>query len=121
MRVRCGGVPVRLRARREPGIAGIEHAVRLHGSHGIVHLRGRYRQGHAWRFEPPTVTPLDGGRPQALGAPEEGPGDPWYRANERSIQAVVATLRDGPTSPLLFDWERALTLDAAAQASLGTR
>ena len=59
-----------------------------------------------------------GAHGEALGEPELGPGDPWYRANARSIRAVVDAVRGGAPSPLLFEWDTAVALDRAAQSAM---
>jgi myo-inositol 2-dehydrogenase / D-chiro-inositol 1-dehydrogenase len=115
--VRCGGVPVTLAARHEPGLGGLRHAVVLVGERGRLTVAGRYRIGEPWRFDPPRWD-RPGAPTESVGEPEEGPGDPWYRANARAVAAVVAAVRGEPASPLLFDWDRALALDRAAQAGL---
>ncbi|MCU0299979.1 MAG: Gfo/Idh/MocA family oxidoreductase [Candidatus Nanopelagicales bacterium] len=117
VRVRCGDVPVTVACRRERGLAGLRHAVVLDGECGRLTLSGRYRRGHAWWFDPPELA-LVGHVPEPLGDPEGGPGDPWYRANARSIGAVVATLGGAPPTPQLFDWDRAVAMDVALQAEL---
>ncbi|HYO20501.1 MAG TPA: hypothetical protein VES02_17750, partial [Dermatophilaceae bacterium] len=115
----CGDVPTMLRSLPTPGLHGIAHEVTVRGEQGTLTVRGTYRVGEPWRYEPPELrlaAGVAGGGP--LGSPEQGPGDPWYRANARAIGAVVDAVRGAPLSPLLFDWNAALALDRTAQASL---
>lgn len=125
---RCGTTPITLESVHSPGSNGIAHSVELVGGAGRLRLHGSYRVGQPWRFSAPVLdTTRDSGRAglpaaparqvQELGVPEEGPGDPWYRANARAVAAFVDMLRGGPDAPLL-DWAAALAMDAAAQSGL---
>jgi hypothetical protein len=116
--VRCGTTPVTLLAGPEPGLDGLRHEVVLLGQHGSLTVSGRFPAGQPWVFDPPLLVDADG-RATALGEPEAGPTDPWYRANARAIAAVVAVLHGAPADARLFGWDRALALDLAAQAALG--
>jgi hypothetical protein len=112
-------VPVTLTSRHEPGLDGLRHEVLLHGEHGRLAVSGRYRRGQWWWFDPPALM-VDGAAAEPLGGPEPARDDPWYRANAHAIGAVVATLRGAPPDPRLFDWDRALAMDRAIQAALGS-
>ncbi len=112
----CGGSEVLLRVEHRPGLAGIRHDVTLNGSAGRLTLTGTYRLGEPWHYAAPLLDIASA--PITLGEPEAGLPDPWYRANVRSIGAVVAAVRGQDASPLLFDWNRALDLDRAAQSGL---
>jgi predicted dehydrogenase len=114
---RCGAVDVALISEHSPGLRGIRHSVTLHGVNGSIALHGSFEIGHEWRFGPP-VLELPDGSTGAIGGGEPGPGDPWYRANARSIAAVVAAISGEPASPWLFDWDTALSMDRAAQRGL---
>lgn len=115
---RCGAAGVTLISEHSPGLRGIRHSVTLHGVNGSISLVGSFEIGHAWRFDPPVLKLADGSS-QALGGGESGPGDPWYRANARSIAAVVAVINGGePASRWLLDWDAALSMDSAAQRGL---
>lgn len=116
--VRCGTTPVTVGCAHEADRAGIRHEVVISGEEGSLAVTGRFDLGRPWRFEAPVLTLTDG-RTEALGAVEAGLPDPWYRANARSIAAVVAALRGGPAHPALAPWTAALRLDTAAQAGLG--
>lgn len=116
--VLCGSVPIELTCARDPGLHGLRHEVLVEAAQGQVQVRGTYREGRPWVFEPPVVVTPGGHR--VLGEAESGPGDPWYRANARAIGGVVAGLR-GTADPRLFDWATALAMDVAAQEALDRR
>lgn len=99
------------------GAPGIHHAVRVEAERGRVELEGVYRPGSAWRFGPVRVN----GEP--VGPAEGGPGDPWLRANARSIEAMLAVFRGEVTAEAgldrgLFDLERALRVEQAVFGAL---
>ena len=114
---RCGAARVTLISRHSPGLRGIRHSVTLRGVNGSISLNGSFEIGHDWRFDPP-VLELPDGLTEHLGGGDPNHGDPWYRANARSIAAVVATIRGEPASRWLIDWETALSMDRAAQRGL---
>lgn len=117
LRTVCAAVPVTVASVHRPGLTGLSHSVDIRGSEGVISLAGTYRVGHEWQFDPPLIIRPDGSRVR-LGGPETGPGDPWYRANARAIEAVVAAVGGQPAAPMLFGWDRALAMDRAAQAGL---
>ena len=116
----CGQVPVELRCEPELGLGGLCHEVVVDAEGGRVRLRGRYREGEPWVFEPPRLEAA-GGEDRLLGDPEAGPGDPWYRANARAIRAVVGAVKGEDSDPRLFDWSAALRIDRAAQVGLARK
>ena len=99
------------------GEPGIEHAIRIDAERGRVELEGAYRPGGAWRF---SALRLNG---EAVSPEEAGPGDPWLRANARSVEAMLAVARgdlarDAGIERGLFDLERALRVERVVFAEL---
>lgn len=119
IRTRCAGVPVHLEAVPRAGLRGIRHEISIDGEGGCLHLAGEYRVGQEWRFSAPTIQA--GGAHEPVGRSEDGPPDPWYRANARSIGAAVEAVRGAAESELLYSWDAALALDVTAQAELAAR
>jgi hypothetical protein len=113
----CGAARVRLISEHSPGLRGIRHSVTIRGVNGSIALTGSFEIGHDWRFDPPVLA-LHDGSTEALDGGEPGHGDPWYRANARSIAAVVAAINGEPASRWLFGWDTALSMDRAAQRGL---
>ena len=115
--LRSGDVPTELLCAHEPGLHGLRHAVVLEGEAGRVDVSGTFHEGDPWVFDPPRHQ-LAGGEVRILGEPEAGPGDPWYRANERAIGAVIDAVRGGAADRRLVDWSTAVRMDRAVQAGL---
>jgi predicted dehydrogenase len=120
MAVRCGDVPVELSCTPDPGLDGLRHEVVLETAAGLLEVSGTYREGGRWVFAAPQVRLASGGV-RVLGEPESGSVDPWYRANERAIGAVVDALRGAPGDERLFDWDTAVAIDLAMRAGLAGR
>lgn len=81
------GVPLRLSCRHVPGLAGIAQRVTVDTGRGALDVRGAFRRGQPWRYDPVTLdgVPLDAGV-----ADDE---DCWFRANRHSIGAALAAIR----------------------------
>ncbi|MCB0914229.1 MAG: hypothetical protein KDC23_00805 [Actinobacteria bacterium] len=110
-------LPVTVTCRRAAGRRGLTHAVTFSGSQGRLTVTGGFALGSEWVFEPPLIESPDGST-QRLGQVEAGPGDPWFRANARSVAAVVSALRGAPGDDMLFGWSVALQLDRTLQRAL---
>jgi predicted dehydrogenase len=101
------------------GEPGIEHAIRIDAQRGRVELAGAYRPGAAWRF---SAVRVNG---EAASPDEAGPGDPWLRANARSVEAMLAVARgelarDAGVERGLFDVERASRVERVVFGELAT-
>lgn len=118
--LRCGDVPTALHCAPEAGLDGLRHTVVVEADGGRVVVRGTYREGDPWVFDAPRCE-LPSGEVRILGDPEAGPSDPWYRANERAIGAVVHAVRTGQGDARLFDWSTAVAMDEVVRAGLAGR
>lgn len=120
VRVLCGETPVELACVSEPGLRGLRHEVVVDAEGGRTMLEGTYRIGQPWAFAAPRIVGADA-EVQVLGDAEPGPGDPWYRANVRSIGAAVAAVRGEQADPRLCDWATAVAMDLTVRAGLSRR
>lgn len=99
------------------GAPGIEHHVRIEAARGRLELAGDFRPGSAWRFGPVRVNG------EARGDAEDGPGDPWLRANARSVEAMLEVARGHRSNAQgldtgLFDLERAQRVERVVSGPL---
>ncbi len=112
----ANGVEGVVRCRRT-GAEGIRHRVVVRGAGVQVGLRGGFRPGGPWRYDPVTVN----GR--SVGAGEAPSTDCWLRANYRSLHAIVDVLRGRRTVSEglrsgLFDIDKATAIDDCVTAAL---
>lgn len=116
--LQVGGVPTEVHCRRQPGLGGLRHQVRMTGVDGVLELGGHWRNGSRWSFEPVL---LDGAPVSAV---EDPPEDCWHEANVRSIRTAVAVVRgdlaaSDAVAAGLFSLERALPIDLVVRQACG--
>lgn len=100
-----GEVPLRARL-RIGGEPGIHQHVGLSWGDEVLQLRGRYRPGQPWTYDPVLVN----GR--AINEGEASATDCWLDANAASVGAIVGRFRGDPAPAPLFDAARALMVEA---------
>ncbi len=102
----AGEVPVRVRL-VVGGESGIHHDIRMRWGRRELVLRGRYRPGREWEYDPVLLE----GAP--LNAGEWTSTDCWQDANAASVRAMIASFRGTPTSDSgrLFDAGTALWVE----------
>lgn len=116
--MRAGDVPIaaRLRIGGEPGI---HQHITMHWGSEILDMRGRYRPGKPWRYDPVTLDGL------AITEGEWSATDCWLDANAAAMQAMVEVFRgrrpwSEGTAAGLFDAQRALWLERAVRDDPGS-
>lgn len=103
----AGLAPLALRVTTAPA-PGIDYRLRALGTRGTLELRGAYRIGGAWHYEPVT---LDGA---PISEPERSHGrDVWHEANHRLVEAVLQAHLHGRSDPRLVPPAAALDLEAS--------
>jgi hypothetical protein len=102
--VRAGMVPLRTRLHLG-GEPGIHQQLRIEWGAHQLDMRGRFRPGQPWSYDPVVV---DG---EAIGEGEWSASDCWLDANASSVGAIVDRFRGtGSTAPL-FDAGAALMIE----------
>jgi dTDP-4-dehydrorhamnose reductase len=100
-----GEVPLQARL-RIGGEPGIHQHVAMSWGDDVLRLRGRYRPGQPWTYDPVRWN----GR--AINEGEASATDCWLDANAASVRAIVRRFRGDPTPAPLFDATRALMVEA---------
>lgn len=108
-----GPAPLTLHVTRAQA-PGIDYHLRALGTRGVLELKGGYRVGDAWHYEPVTLN----GAP--ISEPERSAGrDVWHAANEQLVEAVVHAHLHGRSDPRLIPPAAVLDLEAPLLAAAG--
>lgn len=100
----AGAVPVRARI-QVGGAPGIHQQVRMAWGPDDLQMRGRFRPGEPWAYDPILV----GG--QAINGGEASPTDCWMDANAASVRAMIERFRGNRAPAPLFDPATALRVE----------
>lgn len=102
--VRAGAVPLRVRL-HVGGEQGIHQQVRIDGDGHHLQMRGRYRPGEPWSYDPVLLDD------RAVNEGEWSSSDCWLDANAASARAIVDRFRGADTGAPLFDAGAALMIE----------
>jgi hypothetical protein len=102
--VRAGMVPLRTRLHLG-GEPGIHQQLRIDWDGHRLHMRGRYRPGQPWSYDPVVLDR------EAIGPGEWSASDCWLDANAASVRAIVDRFRGGPPGAPLFGPSAALMVE----------